>query len=296
MPCFIGKPTTPRPEICEFCGAERHTEGINLGVKVLWYPSGAKACSCPKGKAEHERNQSEAKAIRMAEEKAEADNEMRRRVERIIGNSGMGERFLQRTFATYKTDDPATKKIYAVCLKYAQNFSSYLPIPMHGQAVSCRNGFVITGAKGTGKTHIAAAIANMLMAQGTAVIFMTECNLFGKIRDAYAKGCRFGGDGQTESEIRRIYETVPLLVIDDLGKEKPTEWTLSTLYAIIEGRYDKAMPTIITTNYDAQNLILRLTPTDGERELNKVTAEAIVDRLIEMCESITVTGDSWRLR
>ena len=184
------------------------------------------------------------------------------------------------------------KKIYSACLKYAQNFDKQRP--RYGEPLPERNGFIISGEKGTGKTHISAAIANFLLNQGTAVIFMTERNLFGKIRDAYSKSRNYGNEGQTESEIRRIYETVPLLVIDDLGKEKATEWTLATLYAIIDGRYDRAMPTIITTNYDTKNLIKRITPKEGDFELNLVTAEAIVDRLIEMSESIAVMGKSWR--
>jgi DNA replication protein DnaC len=80
---------------------------------------------------------------------------------------------------------------------------------------------------------------------------MTERNLFGEIRRTYSK---FRHDDISESEVRGVYESVPLLIIDDLGKEKPTEWTLATLYAIIDGRYDSAMPVIITTNYDMQSL------------------------------------------
>ena len=292
MPELADRPDTPHPVICEFCGVERYTEGFNMGTRIFWYPSGAKPCTCADGQADHKRMRDEAATKRAAEEKAVADKEIRRRVERITGESGMGERFLQRTFDSYKTNSTTNRKIYAVCLQYAQDFNEQLP--RHGQQLPGRNGFIISGDKGTGKTHIAAAIANYLLNKGTAVIFMTERTLLGKIREAYSKSRNYGNDGQSESEIRRIYETVPLLVIDDLGKEKATEWTLATLYAIIDGRYDRAMPTIITTNYDTHNLIKRITPQDGDYELNLVTAEAIVDRLIEMSESIAVTGKSWR--
>jgi len=292
MPHLAGLPTTPRPVICQFCGAERYTEGFSIGARIFWLPSGAKPCACPEGQAEYQRQQDEIATKYATEKKAEEDKEMHHRVERITGESGMGERFLQRTFDTYFTSTITNKKIHSVCLKYAQNFDKQRP--RNGEPLPERNGFIISGEKGTGKTHIAAAIANFLLNQGTAVIFMTERNLLGKIRDAYSKSRNYGTDGQTESEIRRIYETVPLLVIDDLGKEKATEWTLATLYAIIDGRYDRAMPTIITTNYDTKNLVKRITPREGDFELNLVTAEAIVDRLIEMSESITVTGKSWR--
>ena len=292
MPHLVALPTTPRPVQCTFCGAERYTEGFSIGARIFWLPTGAKPCTCPLGQSEYQRKQDEVATKYATEKKAEEDKEMRRRVERITGESGMGERFLQRTFDTYSTNTITNKKIYSVCLKYAQNFDKQRP--RHGEPLPERNGFIISGEKGTGKTHIAAAIANFLLNQGTSVIFMTERNLFGKIRDAYSKSRNYGNDGQTESEIRSIYETVPLLVIDDLGKEKATEWTLATLYAIIDGRYDRAMPTIITTNYDTKNLVKRITPKEGDFELNLVTAEAIVDRLIEMSESIAVMGKSWR--
>jgi DNA replication protein DnaC len=197
----------------------------------------------------------------------------------------MGERFLQRTFETFVADTEGKKRISAGAKKYAMNFQAYLP--RRGEHLPGKNGIIISGTIGTGKTHIAAAIANYLLNSGTAVICMTERNLFGEIRKTYSKG---QGDGASESEVRRIYVTVPLLIIDDLGKEKPTDWTLATLYAIIDGRYDSAMPVIITTNYDDAELIMRLTPNGADKN----TAAAIVDRLNEMCKSIVMEGESWR--
>jgi DNA replication protein DnaC len=196
----------------------------------------------------------------------------------------MGERFLQRTFKTFIAETPNQKAAVLVASEYARNFDSKLP--KRGQPLPGRNGFLITGTKGTGKTHIAAAIANYLLRRGTAVICTTERNLFGAIRRTYS---HTSGD---ESAVREVYERVSLLVIDDLGKEKPSEWTLATLYAIIDGRYENAMPLIITTNYDAKSLLARLTPTDGD----VTTADAMVDRLNEMCESIEMCGESWRSR
>lgn len=283
-PRFAGLPDTPAPVVCEFCGAERYTEGLNLlGTRIIWFHE-AQPCTCAEGIEKHEREAAEEVARKAAEEKAEADRQMRERVKKIIGESGMGERFLQRTFDTYTTDTPEKRKIKAAAQHYAQTFDRQLP--KRGQPLPGRNGFLITGTKGTGKTHIAAAIANDLMQRGTAVICMTERNLFARIRRTY------GRDGGDESAVRRVYETVPLLIIDDLGKEKASEWTLATLYAIIDGRYERAMPLIITTNYDPQSLIDRLTPAGGDR----TTADTVVDRLTEMCESIIMGWESWRSR
>ena len=87
--------------------------------------------------------------------------------------------------------------------------------------------------------------------------------------------------------------TVPLLVIDDIGKEPPTEWAISTIYNIINGRYEAYLPTMVTTNYDTEALIERMTPRETQGDM---TAWATIDRLMEMCRAITLTGQSWRSR
>jgi DNA replication protein DnaC len=282
---LAGLSDTPVPVICEFCKAERYTEGLKLfGTRVIWLQD-AQLCTCPQAVGQYEREIAENEAARQAKEKDEADREMRERVRKIIGDSGMGERFLQRTFDSFVAETPELKRIKNAAQAYDRIFDTYLP--KRGEPLPGRNGFIIYGTKGTGKTHIAAAIANSLMHRGTAVICMTERNLFDRIRRTYNRD-----EHADESAVRGIYERAPLLIIDDLGKEKATEWTLATLYAIIDGRYDRAMPLIITTNYDAKSLVERLTPK-GE---DMTTAEAIVDRLTEMCESIAMSGDSWRSR
>ena len=70
----------------------------------------------------------------------------------------------------------------------------------------------------------------------------------------------YSATGGSESDVLKIYKTVPLLVIDDIGKEPPTEWAISTVYNIINGRYEAYLPTIVTTNYDTEALIDRMTP------------------------------------
>jgi DNA replication protein DnaC len=229
--------------------------------------------------------EAEAEAERLAWRKEAADAAMRRRARRIAGESGMGERFLQRTFRTFEAETAEQRKFKAVAQAYARTFDDRLP--KRGEPLPGRNGLVISGTKGTGKTHMAAAIANEIMSRGTAVICMTERNLLGRIKQAYSPAGR-----ADENAVRAMYERVPLLAIDDLGKEKATEWTLSTLYAIIDARYERAMPLIVTTNYGARGLAERLTPK-GE---DKTTADAILDRLSEMCESIVTGGESWRAR
>jgi DNA replication protein DnaC len=284
-PGVAGLPDTPAPVVCEFCGAERYTEGARLFGKIIWFPGGANPCTCPDGRAQYAREQTARKLRIEAMKQAEADARMRARVWRVIRESGMGERFRQRTFETFVANTPQRQNIVRSAQAYARQFGDQLP--KQGLLPDC-NGLLITGSTGTGKTHIAAAIANYLLDRGTAVICMTERNILAKIRRTYSQ------HDDDECAVREVYERVPLLIIDDLGKEKPTEWTLATLYAIVDGRYERATPIIVTTNYDAKKLVTRLTPTlsDGKKT-DVTTATAIMDRLTEMCKNIAMWGEGW---
>ena len=121
---------------------------------------------------------------------------------------------------------------------------------------------------GTGKTHLAASVGNYLMSQGVPVVFGTIINLLGKLKQSYTQ------KGQDEGEILELYSTIDLLIIDDLGKERPTEWSLEKLYTIINDRYENLKPVIITTNYNNDMLTDRLSTAN-----NSSTAEAITSKI-----------------
>ena len=246
-------------------------------------PYGPEPCTCPEAVKEQEAKKAAAEEAERQRQQAEADRRMQERVKKIIGESGINARFLRRTFDTFEiTKDNA--KAAKVAKAYADNFNMKLPGPNNPEPG--RNGLFITGPKGTGKTHLAAAIANQLMNQGTAVICMTMIDLLERIKRTYEK------NADSESTVLNLYKQVPLLIIDDMGKEPATEWGISKIYAIINGRYEGYMPTIVTTNYDDQQLVKRLTPPGGD----DITADATIDRLREMCHALPMTGQSWRSR
>ncbi|XCH78306.1 MAG: ATP-binding protein [Candidatus Dehalobacter alkaniphilus] len=274
----------PQPVPCEYCGAMRYTKGFNFGNKIYWMPTGPELCTCPEAVKAHEQAEAERLAKEEAEHKAEEARKLKDRIRRIIGESGMGERFLRRTFETFQiTDD--NQSAAKTAKRYADAFDDLMP--KRGQPEPGRNGLFIAGPKGTGKTHLAAAIANQLIQKGTPVICMTMIDLLERIKRTFAK------EGADEGAVLSLYKTVPLLVIDDMGKEPPTEWAVSTIYNIINGRYEAYLPTVVTTNYDDKALITRMTP---QATRDSITAEATIDRLMEMCRGVVLTGQSWRAR
>ena len=273
----------PAPVICEFCGRPRYTKGILLNKRVLWCPTGAERCTCQEAQAQAAQQDAEKEAARQQEERKQAQAKENARIEELFGHSGMGARFKHRTFEKFR-ELPENARALKTFFSYAQNFSRLLADPENYE----KNSLFITGSKGTGKTHLAAAVANKLLAGGTPVLFITMIDLLAKIK------ATFNAETTSASEARlmQLYKNVDLLIIDDMGKELPTPWALAKMYEIVNARYEGYKPMIITSNYTAEELIKRLTPKDGD----SMTAGATVDRILEMTYTVPIAGESWRTK
>ena len=149
-----------------------------------------------------------------------------------------------------------------------------------------RKGLILVGNNGVGKTHLACSIANELIKNGIPIIYGTLINLLAELKSTYDND-----NNISEMEIIKLYEKVDLLVIDDLGKEKPSEWGLEKLFTIINSRYENNLPVIITTNYDQNSLINRLS-INGEIE----TVKSIISRLYEMCYLVKIEDRDHRIK
>lgn len=277
----------PAPVKCEFCGRTLYGRGFEFGQSIHWF--GPEPCTCEKAIEKAKREEAERIAEEKRQEEAERNRQLQERVRKIVGQSGIGARFRMRTFDTFKLT-PENQEAAAICQKYADTFREKLP---RNNPNPGRNGLFITGPKGTGKTHLVAAIANKLMNQGIAVICMTMIDLLERIKSTYTDARQRFGGYYDAADVLDAYTDVPLLIIDDLGKEQPTEWAISRIYAIINARYEALMPTIITTNYSEAELLRRLTPKDSN---DTTTADAAIDRLREMCGAIVTSGESWRTK
>lgn len=258
----------PKPSTCPYCGKTLYNDGLKIGKQFFWCIE-PDPCTCPQAVAQQERE----RAAKEAREKAEEQRRWEEKQAKLIGQSGLSKRFLRRTFDTFRIS-PENEKAYRACRKYADSF---------GALNADKNSLMLAGNCGTGKTHLAAAIANALLARMMPVVFTTPNDLSATVRSAF--------DGKnSEAEVVRLYQDVPLLVLDDLGKDQPTQWSVALLYRILNARYENDAPVVVTTNYDAAGLVKRLTPPGGD----DVTGRAIVDRLTEMCYYLPMTGKSHR--
>lgn len=236
---------------------------------MFWNPYGADDCSCPQATAE--RN---AKTATKHEQFAKARKA--ELIEKLRRYSGGNLRIELQSFDNF--DPRQNPKALAAAQEYAAGFSD------RRSGEDCGKGLFLVGVRGVGKSHLAAAITNAVIGQGVGVIFTTAYDLLARIKATYST------QDIDEGAVLNVYRTIPLLVIDDPGKEQPTEWSLSRLYSIIDYRYRNLLPVIITSNYGDKELVERLTPQYGDRQ----TALALVDRLFEMCLAVPMGGQSWR--
>ena len=194
------------------------------------------------------------------ERQAELEREARARDERL-SRCGIGRRF--------RTALPSD----AACTAFAMGYR-------HGSG----NGLYIHGGVGTGKTYNAAGVASVLLDRGERVVFTTSIELFSAIQGTF--------DGSSPAEtasVKRRYLSCEALVLDDLGKESQSAWTLMTLFELLNARYEAMRATIITSQYTMGELERRLARR-GESE----TACAVVSRIRQTCEDVALVGQDRR--
>jgi DNA replication protein DnaC len=146
-------------------------------------------------------------------------------------------------------------------------------------------GLLLTGPCGVGKTHLATAIIRGLVEKGVPCLFYEFGALLKEIQESY------NPLSQT-SELKvlaPIYEA-EVLVLDELGTVKPTDWVRDAMMQVIGRRYNDRKLTIFTTNY----LDARLSPS--EETLEDRVGVRLRSRLFEMCRAVVLEGSDYRRR
>jgi len=140
-----------------------------------------------------------------------------------------------------------------------------------------KRGFLIAGPVGTGKTHLACALGHRWIAEINKHLFwLTTAFVLRRLRTAIQD------DALDPAYELGVFADVPLLILDDLGAEARTEWGEEQLFELVNRRTLQDAPTIVTTNYRAEDLAKRI----GER---------IVSRLRGACETVELLGEDRRL-
>lgn len=253
---------------CKFCGMPTPFNTLSKFLLARGHVNAAmrERCTCEKATEFYIALDKQQEAVQALKEKEELENiQLENRKVRIANYEKMlGRRFAGRIFENFdKKDNEVTFKI---CYEFAKNFKN-----------NKGEGLMFLGQVGTGKTHLAASISNYIITRHIIPVkFGNITTLLGEIKNTYE-----GDSKKAENDIIRELSDVELLVIDDLGKEKPTEWSNSIIYRIVNNRYENYKPLIVTSNYTVE-------------ELEKNVGEATTSRIIEMCQGVRMNGRDHR--
>lgn len=194
------------------------------------------------------------------------NEEKKSRLKKLMESSLMKGDALEKKFETWDFTK-GSQKMYNISFKYAENFN---------MAKKNNLGLLIYGNCGNGKSHMSFCIANKLLDSGYSVVCTSIEALLNKIKKSFNT---WGSEGEIET--LNSLSNADLLILDDLGTENITDWSLSKIYNIIDSRYRNKLPLIITTNLKINDL---------ENTYGKRT----IDRINEMCTFYHNDGPSIR--
>lgn len=166
---------------------------------------------------------------------------------------------------TFTKSDHTDQKNENIARKYVENFNA-----MREQGT----GLLLCGSVGTGKSFLAAAIANELISQGTPCLMTNFSRIISRISE------KFGGDQKYLDDLNRF----DLLIIDDLGAERDSDFTWEKVMNVIDARYRAGLPIIITTNLGPKDFADR----------GDIRRQRVFSRLKEMCVFLEVKGEDRR--
>ena len=199
-----------------------------------------------------------------AEKQAEQNKKDMERVARLKKASLMDEKLREASFDSFQVTKYNARNL-KLCRRYAEAFD---------EMVSNNQGLIFWGSVGTGKSFAAACIANHLLNRGVPVMMTSLVKLLELIQ---------GGE-EKESDIIARMNSAKLVIFDDLGAERNTDYALEKIYNIIDSRYRRKLPMLLTTNLTIDEM-----KDEEDRRYSR-----IYDRIFETCYSMQFAGPSWR--
>ena len=161
--------------------------------------------------------------------------------------------------------DSDNQKVYNLAKNYVSRFD---------EMFQKKQGLLFWGSVGTGKSYTAACIANELLDQMIPVVMTSFVKILQNIQ----------GNPDAEERIMAGLNAAKLLIIDDLGAERNTDYALEKVYNIIDSRYLSGKPLILTTNMTLREM----------QDTEDIRYRRIYDRIFEMCFPVRFFGRSWR--
>jgi DNA replication protein DnaC len=198
--------------------------------------------------------------------------------DRLLKSARIPPRYQHCTIQGYQAANEETSK-WAAKQQAQYLIEDYLTIDGRG--------LLFNGPVGVGKTHLAVAILRELIARyQVRGLFYQFAALLRQIQDSYNPVSQ-----SSELTVLQPVFDAEVLVLDELGASKPTDWVRDTMMQIINNRYNEKRLTIFTTNYSDS----RKTEKDGEILEDRIGVP-LRSRLYEMCKAVTIEGEDFRKR
>ena len=205
-------------------------------IKYIWkgkpFISGCIKCHLEKVKVKGNNNFYGNKKIKVKNDK--------NRISTLFRESGIPPRYTTRTIDNFKVSTEQQRRVLLTIKNYVNDFDN---------VVERGTSMIMTGGVGTGKTHLASAIANFFINRGKSVAFMTIATMFRKIRETYRSNSK-----NTEQKIINDIGKVDLLVLDEIGSQKGSDSEKYLLFEVLNKRYGYFKPTIIISNLDINDI------------------------------------------
>jgi len=177
-----------------------------------------------------------------------------------LAAAGIPPRYKNKTIESFSGNDNKRKNLRSDARAYVNGFKTR-------ETQEHKRGLLYIGVTGCGKTHLATGILKAVIEKGYSGHFCNVVDFLARLRDTYA-----GDTSYDEMDMIDKVSKVDLLVLDDLGAEKSSEWIRDRLYTLVNRRYESNLPLIVTTN------------KMDIRELEEHVGNRIVSRLCEMCQ------------
>ena len=223
---------------------------------------------------------------------------MEERAVRVMERARIPKRYEHCDFESYVTDLADGKTWtdqHTASLKLAKMWTQTFARDYPG---ANEKGLLLMGPSGVGKTHLAVAALKDLIARGHAGLFYDYRELLKEIQASYNPASE-----STEMGILEPIRTVEILVLDDLGASKPSDWVRDIVGIVLNARYNEKLTTIITTNYvdnpasagEAARLPNgKLVPPTREDSLEQRIGSRMRSRLFEMCRTVELWAPDFR--
>jgi DNA replication protein DnaC len=204
--------------------------------------------------------------IERVEAQRRDDERRAERLRSMLNGAAIPMRFRGRGFENFVAATDAQRHALTVSRSFAEDFDA---------AARAGRGLIFSGMPGTGKSHLAAAILQAVMA-GRDVFYVTCLDLIRTVRETWRKDAE-----RSERQVLRELERLDLLVIDEMGVQYGTDGEQTILFDVLDRRYREVRPTILLTNQDKAGL-------------RAYVGDRIFDRLAETCNWVPFDWPSYR--